>query len=79
MDMSFANQALAAEYLVQNAGKLANQVITLPEALDVRTRRGFHIPRSHAGVQRFRGPRLRPGAGCPWADNRGENTASNQE
>jgi adenosylhomocysteinase len=34
MDMSFANQALAAEYLVQNAGKLAKQVFTLPEALD---------------------------------------------
>ena len=34
MDMSFANQALAAEYLVQNAGKLAKEVITLPEALD---------------------------------------------
>jgi adenosylhomocysteinase len=34
MDMSFANQALAAEYLLRNAGKLAKQVITLPEELD---------------------------------------------
>ncbi len=34
MDMSFANQALAAEYLMQNRGKLGNQVFTLPEALD---------------------------------------------
>lgn len=34
MDMSFANQALAAEYLVKNQGKLANQVYTLPKELD---------------------------------------------
>ena len=34
MDMSFANQALAAEYLMKNAGKLAKQVFTLPEDLD---------------------------------------------
>jgi adenosylhomocysteinase len=34
MDMSFANQALAAEYLLKNAGKLPKQVITLPEELD---------------------------------------------
>jgi adenosylhomocysteinase len=34
MDMSFAGQALAAEYLVLNKGKLSNQVHTLPEAID---------------------------------------------
>lgn len=34
MDMSFANQALAAEYLVKNKGKLAPGVYTLPEELD---------------------------------------------
>ncbi len=34
MDMSFANQALAAEYLIKNAGKLQKQVYTLPEELD---------------------------------------------
>ena len=34
MDMSFANQALAAEYLLKNAGKLLKQVYTLPEELD---------------------------------------------
>jgi adenosylhomocysteinase len=34
MDMSFADQALAAEYLVNNKGKLANKVYTLPKALD---------------------------------------------
>lgn len=34
MDMSFANQALASEFLVQNKGKLSNGVHALPEALD---------------------------------------------
>lgn len=34
MDMSFANQSLAAEYLVSNEGKLENKVYTLPEKLD---------------------------------------------
>jgi len=36
MDMSFANQALAAEWLVQNKGKLENKVYTLPRKLDVQ-------------------------------------------
>jgi adenosylhomocysteinase len=34
MDMSFANQALAIEYLVRNAGKLAPQVYPVPRELD---------------------------------------------
>lgn len=34
MDMSFANQALAAEYLVKEQGKLANAVHTLPAQVD---------------------------------------------
>ena len=34
MDMSFANQALAAEYLVKNHKKLANKVYRMPEAID---------------------------------------------
>lgn len=34
MDMSFANQALAAEYLVQNKGKLKVGVHTIPKELD---------------------------------------------
>lgn len=34
MDMSFANQALAAEYLVKNYGKLEHKVYRLPENLD---------------------------------------------
>lgn len=35
MDMSFANQALAAEWIVQNKGKLENKVYVLPRELDV--------------------------------------------
>lgn len=34
MDMSFANQALALEYLVKNKGKLTAGVHTLPESVD---------------------------------------------
>ena len=34
MDMSFANQALAAEFLVQNRGKLKTGVYTVPLELD---------------------------------------------
>ncbi len=34
MDMSFANQALAVEYFLQNKGKLENKVHVLPKQLD---------------------------------------------
>ena len=34
MDMSFANQALAAEYMVQNASDLKNQVYPMPDEID---------------------------------------------
>lgn len=34
MDMSFANQALAVEFVLKNRGKLANAVHILPEVLD---------------------------------------------
>ena len=34
MDMSFANQALAAEYMVKNSSILGNQVYTIPEDID---------------------------------------------
>jgi len=34
MDMSFANQALSAEYLVQHSAELSNQVYPVPEHLD---------------------------------------------
>jgi len=36
MDMSFANQALAAEFFVKNKGKLTNKVYVLPRELDVQ-------------------------------------------
>ena len=34
MDMSFANQALASEYLVKNASQLQRQVYSVPEPID---------------------------------------------
>jgi len=34
MDMSFANQALSAEYMVKNASKLEKKVYTVPEDID---------------------------------------------
>jgi adenosylhomocysteinase len=34
MDMSFANQALAAEYLVKNSEKLDKIVYSVPEDID---------------------------------------------
>lgn len=34
MDLSFANQALSLEYIVQHAEELQNQVYTIPEELD---------------------------------------------
>ncbi len=36
MDMSFANQAMAAEWLIENAGTLAPQIHVLPTELDDR-------------------------------------------
>jgi adenosylhomocysteinase len=34
MDMSFANQALAVEFAIQNAGKLERRVYEVPEEID---------------------------------------------
>ena len=34
MDMSFANQALAAEYMIRNSGQLQNKLYNGPEAID---------------------------------------------
>ena len=39
MDMSFANQALSAEYMVRNAGKLKKKVYTVPEEIDAEIAR----------------------------------------
>jgi len=49
MDMSFANQALAAEYIYKNAKNLENRVYALPEEVDREIARiklmamGMHI------------------------------------
>src|SRR5947208_2164781 len=39
MDMSFANQALAVEYLVKNRGRLSPQIYVLPEEVDLEIAR----------------------------------------
>jgi adenosylhomocysteinase len=39
MDMSFANQALAAEYIFTNAAKMDKQVYTIPEQVDMEIAR----------------------------------------
>ena len=39
MDMSFANQALGAEYMLHNARTLDNQVYTIPEEIDMQIAR----------------------------------------
>ncbi|HLG23256.1 MAG TPA: adenosylhomocysteinase, partial [Candidatus Manganitrophaceae bacterium] len=39
MDMSFANQALSAEYMVQNAKKLEKKVYPVPAAIDAEIAR----------------------------------------
>ena len=49
MDMSFANQALAAEYMMKNSGKLEKRVYTVPAEIDAEIARikleamGIHI------------------------------------
>ena len=39
MDMSFANQALSAEYMIKNANQLQNQVYPVPEEIDAEIAR----------------------------------------
>jgi adenosylhomocysteinase len=34
MDMSFANQALSAEYMLKNASKLEKKVYSVPDVID---------------------------------------------
>ncbi|MFB3924559.1 MAG: adenosylhomocysteinase [Syntrophales bacterium] len=59
MDMSFANQALAAEYLVKNAKKLENKVYSVPERIDKEIARlklesmGIRIDRLTAEQKRY--------------------------
>jgi adenosylhomocysteinase len=39
MDMSFANQALGAEYMIKNAADMTPDVYTIPEAIDMEIAR----------------------------------------
>ncbi len=54
MDLSFANQALAAEYIVKNKGKLKNQVYTLPQELDKEVAR-LKLKAKGWGLQKLSG------------------------
>ena len=76
MDMSFANQALSAEYMVKNHSQLENKVYSVPEDLDKQVARmklesmGVKIDRLTAEQEHYLGelvrrdliqrPRLRP-------------------
>jgi adenosylhomocysteinase len=59
MDMSFANQALAAEWLWKRRGRLEQRVYKLPEALDLQIARlklkslGIGIDRLTPEQQRY--------------------------
>ncbi len=59
MDMSFANQALSLEYLMQHAGEMKPQVYTIPEAIDREIARlklasmGIHIDALTQEQQRY--------------------------
>jgi adenosylhomocysteinase len=59
MDMSFANQAMSAEYMAQNAGKLERTVHRLPEELDREIARiklagmGIHIDQLTAEQKKY--------------------------
>jgi adenosylhomocysteinase len=48
MDMSFANQALAAEYMVKNAAKLEKRVYSVPAEIDAEI---AHLKLAGMGVQ----------------------------
>ncbi len=48
MDMSFANQALSAEYMVKNAARLEKKVYSVPEAID---REIAHLKLAGMGVE----------------------------
>jgi adenosylhomocysteinase len=59
MDMSFANQAYAAEYMVKHAKELKNQVYAVPEHLDQQIAKlkldsmGFQIDKLTAEQERY--------------------------
>jgi len=59
MDMSFANQALSAEYMARNADKLQKQVYSVPEEIDREIARlkleamGIHIDKLTAEQEKY--------------------------
>ena len=59
MDMSFANQALSAEYVVQNAASLERKVYVVPKGIDDEIARvklatmGISIDQLTAEQQRY--------------------------
>ena len=61
MDMSFANQALASEYIVSNAASLQKKVYTVPEEIDREIARlklssmGFHADKLTAEQEKYLG------------------------
>src|SRR5437899_205487 len=63
MDMSFANQALSAEYMVKNHSTLEKNVYSVPEALDKQVAKLQEVPvgrlRTKHRRRRFRRPCLR--------------------
>jgi adenosylhomocysteinase len=52
MDMSFANQALAAEYLIKNHASLEKKVYSVPQELDKRVAR-LKLEAAGIGIDRL--------------------------
>ena len=69
MDMSFANQALSAEYMVKNHAKLEKKVYSVPEDLDKQVAKmklesmGVHDRPADAGAGRISGRLVRRNLG----------------
>ena len=72
MDMSFATQALAAEYLVQHEGKLENKVYIIPAELDQE----IALPEAARDGHRDRRPDRRSRRSTWPPGNRGPRVAS---
>ena len=53
MDMSFANQALAAEYMIKNADKLEKKVYSVPAEIDAEIAR-FKLEAMDVKIENFR-------------------------
>lgn len=58
MDMSFANQALSAEYMVKNAGNLQKKVYAVPEDIDREIAR-IKLEAMHVGIDMLTDEQIR--------------------